>query len=141
ERVHSMKDEKGKIPDDSLKIFYQLLDTTYQYHTLECDAICYEFLNAHYIEIKRLGKDSFVCRTETNIATHSQLILNITKDYCLAQIELNSINSSKRNILYECTGGHIKIVKEKWKNGMMKAEFNFQFFDPANPDKPLFWKG
>lgn len=132
-----MVDEDGRIPDDSLKKYYQLLDTTHYYHTIECDAHCYEFVGTDYIEVQKVGNDTIKCSTLCNSGTHSSLVLNITENTCTPIIELNSF-TPKGKVTFESTGGFIKIDRKEWERGSLKAEFRFTF---ENEDFPMWWEG
>ena len=81
-----------------------------------------------------------ICFTHNNIATHSSLILTIIKDKCIPTIELNSITPTGKKI-YTCKNGHIQIDRNLWKNGILKANFDFVFDHKEDPSKPMYWKG
>lgn len=121
-----MKDENGKIYNDSLKAFYQLVDTSHQFHSIQSDAWTYEWAGTNFITFERVSKDSIVCYTHTNIATHCILNLIIIKDIIKPLIFLNSMvpNDTKT---YPCNGGQIAIDRKLWNKGIVKAEFNFTF--------------
>ncbi|EJF99233.1 hypothetical protein [Flavobacterium sp. F52] len=136
-----MKDENGKIYKDSLAKFYQLVDTTHLFHSIKSKTNIYEWAGANFISVKRISRDTIYCFTNKNIATHSSLILKITKDKCIPEIELNSISVSIGKQIYACKKGVITIDRDLWHNGILKAKFDFIFEHPENPDKPLFWKG
>lgn len=136
-----MKDENGKIYKDSLAKFYQLVDTTHLFHSIKSKTNSYEWTGANFITAKRISRDAIYCFTDKNASTHSCLILKITKDKCIPEIELNSISGSTEKQIYACKKGYIKIDRDLWNNGILKAKFGFIFEDPKNPDRPLFWKG
>jgi len=138
--IDLMQDKDGRILPDSLPAFYKLIDTTHQLHSIQCDAWCYEWAGTDFITVEQPNKDTVFCATQTNAATHCSLILKITNEHCFPQIELNSISLSGQKS-YHCTGGFIKISKELWSQGIMKAAFSFTFDHTENPGKPMFWKG
>lgn len=137
ERCYTMLDSNGIVLKDSSQIFYQLLDTTHQFHTIQCEAECYEWAGTDFIEVIRNKNDSVFCYTTTGLATHCSLQLVIFKNSCTATIDLNSITPDGSAIFY-CTGGNITIDRKLWKKGVMKSEFNFSF---ENGEKPFYWKG
>lgn len=139
ERCQKMLNKYGKIPKDSVKIFYQLLDTTHLFHSIECEAECYEWAGTDFMEVYRTSKDSFYCHTMCDIATHCSLKLEIVKDTCYAIIDLKSV-APDGDATYYCTSGFITIDKKSWEKGIMKAEFSFNF-KPKNPKDPIYWKG
>ncbi len=138
--VDEMKDENGRIYDDSLKAFYQLVDTTHQFHTIKLEAWTYEWAGADFVTATRINKDTVVCFTHNNVATHSSLNLTITKEKCIPTIAFNSITPTGTKI-YICKSGQIKIDRNLWDKGIMKAEFDFIFDHNENPGKPMYWKG
>ena len=140
QRCYAMLDSNGIVLKDSAKIFYQLLDTTHLFHSIQCEAWCYEWAGTDFIEVLRKSKDSIYCFTTTGIATHCSLQLHIIKDICYASIDLNSI-VPKGNAIFYYTNGDITIDKKFWEEGIMKAEFSFNFEHKENPKEPIYWKG
>lgn len=137
----AMMDENGKIKTDSLTAFYKVVDTTRLYHSLESNAWAYEMGEANFITAKKTAKNTIVCASETNIATHSSLHLVLKDDICIPTIELNSISNGGETKKYVCKSGNISIDKEVLKKGILKAEFSFDFVHPENPSQPMYWKG
>src|SRR3989304_7480074 len=138
--IEAMKDSTGRIIKDSITAFFKILDTTHLHHTIECDAWCYEYAGTDFMEVYRKTKDSVYCYTMCTPGTHCSLDLNIVKDNCFASIDLNSITENGQSYYY-CTKGYIKIDKKLWEKGIMKAEFNMDFKNTFDPNKPMFWKG
>lgn len=136
-----MKDKNGRIFDDSLELFYQLVDTIHQFHSIQSDAWCYEWAGATYVTANKLNNDTVVCFTHNNVASHSSLNLTITKDKCTPIIELNCIVSSTDTRIYTCKSGQIQIDKHLWDTGILKVKFDFTFDHKENPNKQMFWKG
>ncbi|MDR1877172.1 MAG: hypothetical protein LBQ84_06065 [Flavobacteriaceae bacterium] len=135
-----MRDKKGKIRDKYLKEYYQLVDTTHIFHTVESEAQCYEWNGTDEIVVKRIDKNTVECYTLCNVATHSSLELTLTNDQCFPKIKLQSVSSSGTHY-YDSKDGYIKIDRPLWDKGIMKAEFHFYFIDPENPEKDMWWKG
>ena len=140
ERCYSMLDSNGIVLKDSSEIFYQLLDTTHQFHTLQCEARCDEWAGADFIEVVRTQKNEVFCYTTTGIATHCSLQFIINQNICTAILDLNSIILDGSAIFY-CIDGNIMIDKQLWKQGIMKAEFHFSFENKEDIHKPFYWKG
>ncbi len=134
-----MIDSSGRIYKDSLNAFYQLVDTTHLYHTIKSEAWCYEWTGTDFIEVKRVSENKVLAKTINNAATHSSLILEIGKDSCSSRIELNSITQSGKKTFY-IKRGRIKIDKQYWKKGILKAKFDFIFDNTTEPAKQMFWK-
>lgn len=108
--------------------------------SMKCEAWCYEFAGCTEIFAKRLSKDSMVCYTLPNEATHSTLHFYIVQDkICQPRIELNSISGTKKT--YACNKGNMKIDKKMFRKEIIKADFEMQFHHDENPSKSMFWKG
>lgn len=140
EGTDQLLDNNGKIRSGKLKAYYELVDTTHQFHSIQCDAWCYEWDGTNIIEAKQINTDSVVCNTMMSMSTHCSLHMCIADDYCYPSIQLASI-AATGNIIYKCIGGYIKIDKECWKKGIVKAEFDFQFYHTEDPNVPMYWKG
>ncbi|NDV70439.1 hypothetical protein [Dysgonomonas sp. 25] len=138
EELSNMLDENMRIPDDSISKYYQLLDTTHYYHTISCDAQSYEFVGTDYIETERVG-DTLRCYTLCNAGTHSSLVLNIVGDKCIPVLDLYSVTPAGE-MTFPSSGGYIKIDKQHWDKGILKAEFRFTF-ENDNGNLPLWWEG
>lgn len=164
DRVYRMKDSTGKIPEDSLKTLYTLLDTSHQFHSIESKAWTYEWAGTDFITAQkqkhhnpgkeidctkavRKSPDTFYCYTAMTPGTHSSLKLIITADSVASYIHLNSIIAKitpegfQNNFYYPCEGGTLTIDKNFWQMGILKAEFDFIFEHPENPQRPMYWKG
>ena len=136
-----MKDENGKIFQDSLASFYRLLDTTHRYQSLQSDTEAPEFMDAPYVQVKRIHKDTVEVISEINASTHSQLKIKIIKDqYVLPTVTLVSMLPTAKNS-YPSLSAQLTIDEKLWKKGVLKAHFNFLFLDEENPNKPIAWKG
>jgi hypothetical protein len=139
EGIEKMMDEKGKISIDSMTAFYKLVDTTHLFHSLQCDAWCYEYAGTNAINVLK-NKDTIECYTQQNAATHCSLKLKLINDDCTPTIELSSI-APDGDKTYTCNGGEIKIDNIALQKDTLKAEFSFTFDHPENPKQPMFWKG
>ena len=137
--IDNMFDEDRRILADSMEAFYQLVDTTHLYHSIESEAMTYEWSGTDFIKAKRIHKDTVICYTMCNAGTHSSLGLVITGNTVRATIELNSITPSGIEIFY-CFAGEMIIDKNFWEQGIIKASFDFKF-DEGNSDMQMYWKG
>ena len=138
--IDNMKDDRGKIYEDSLRAFYKYVDTAHLQHTISSDAWCYEWAGTNFIDVYRMSNDMVFCKTLTNVATHCSLELTIKDDNCVVVIDLASIVAGG-NAKFYCTNGNIIIDKDLWKQGILKATFNLNFGHQENPKKPIYWKG
>jgi|GEM_PF-997044 len=138
--VENMRDENGRIFADSVESYYNLVDTTPLFHSIQSEAETYEWVGTDFITVKRINKDTVNCFTLNNVSTHSSLNLMITGNTVRPTIVLESITSLDATI-YDCSGGKMIIDKNLWKEGVLKASFDFNFIDSENSDKPMYWKG
>jgi len=140
ERLTGMRDKNGKIISDSITSYYQLLDTTHYYRSLQSDAQCYEWAGTDFAFAYWDGSDTLTCLTLCNAATHSSLRLKIINGKCFPQIKLNSItNVGTQHFDYK--EGYIIIDKSLWEKEILKAEFRFDFINPDSTGMPLWWAG
>jgi hypothetical protein len=58
--IDRMKDDNGKIYEDSLNAFYKLVDTTHQFHSINSDAWTYEWAGTNFATAKRINADTIV---------------------------------------------------------------------------------
>ncbi|MFT3679056.1 MAG: hypothetical protein QM791_02215 [Ferruginibacter sp.] len=135
-----MMDSTGKILKDSLTAFYNIVDTSHQSYSIQCNAWCYEWTGTDFIEAVKKATDTVYCYTLLNAATHCSLQLTIIGDKCFTYIDLNSIVKGGR-ARYNCTNGYITVDKSLWKKGIVKAIFSFNFEHKENPGKPIYWNG
>ncbi len=110
------------------------------FHTIDCEAWCYEYDGTRNIEVNRLSNNSFHCFTRQNASTHCSLELEILQDSCFATIVLNSVSPGGR-ITFYCTKGTLLIDRKLMKKGKLKVVFSFDFENKENPEQPIFWKG
>ena len=142
-----MKDSTGRIYQDSLTAFYKIIDTTHQFHSIECDAWCYEYGGTDYIKVVRKTKDTLHCSTPFNVGTHCSLCFEIYEGMCLPGIDMRSVfanrTASGGSTVFPYTNGSIKMDKKLFQKGIMKAEFNINFKNTTDSlhDPAMFWKG
>jgi len=150
EGLENMKDKRGRILKDSLRAFYKILDTSHYYHSIECDAWCYEWAGTDFIDVVKKSPDSFFCSTLYNAGTHCLLQMVIVGDTCYTCIFLNSVVSRHYDSngvawggrsWYYCTAGSITIDKDLWNKGILKASFSFNFEHKEDPKVPIYWNG
>ncbi|MOA06695.1 hypothetical protein D3C78_1263500 [compost metagenome] len=87
-----------------------------------------------------MSVDTVACFTANNAATHTSLNLKIANDKCIPTIELNSITNAGTKT-YSYKRGAIKIDKNMWDKGVLKAEFDFEFNHQESSKEPMYWKG
>jgi len=114
-------------------------DTTHIFHSIESEAWCYEWGGTDYIIAQKINKDTVVCFTECNAATHSSLNLIITKKTVKPTIVLNSISDFGTKT-YNCKSGQMVIDEKLWNQEILKATFDFDFYHTEDLTR-MYWKG
>ena len=137
--IESMFDENRKIIPDSLERFYQYVDTSHNYHTIQSSAQVYEWAGTDFINFRKTNQ-SIIGNTSCNIATHSSLYIEIIGDSVSAWIEFNSITDIKP-LTFPLSNGTITIDKALFNKGIIKAEFDFNFINTLESDFKIWWKG
>lgn len=135
----NMRDENGRIIPDSISKYYQLVDTTHFYHTLQWNRFAND-PESGYITAKSAGDDIITCRTLGG-SDYWTMVLIITGNRCVPILEYHRIDSKTGYIIYNCNEGAIRIDKKLWEKGILKAEFEFTFYDPAYGGKEQVRKG
>jgi hypothetical protein len=139
--IYEMIDSTGRIYEDSLQVFYELVDTSHQYHTLYCESNCNEFSGTNFIEVKKFGTDSLHAFTQNNVSTHCSLqIWLVQKKYITVTSTLNSI-IKEGNVSYVCVDGFIEIEKTAFDNGFFKSSFHFKLVNESHSDDIIWWTG
>jgi len=124
--IDRMKDNTGKIYKDSLKALHKLIDTTHVYHSLKSENKMYEYSGTDYIEFKKLKNGIIKGESQSNVSTHSNLMLELKNDSCTALVYFNSIRDLGVHT-FPLKSGTIKIDKPLFENGIIKAVFDFEF--------------
>lgn len=138
--IYEMKDEYGRIRDEFLTVFYQLVDTTHQYHSILSEAYTYEWAGTDFIRAVRINEDSVICSTYNNAGTHSSLQLVITQNHVDASIVLTSIRHNGSDTFF-CKDGTVKIDRISWQKGILKAIFDLTFDHQMSNKEFMWWKG
>ncbi len=139
ERTWSMKDSTGKIFQDSLAVFYSLVDTAHQHYTLYGEANMYEYAGTDYMDCRMSG-DSIYAETRMGIATHSYLEIVIFGGWCGGVVNFISITDIPPTS-FELVSGFFRLDTNALANGILKGQFHFQFYNHLNPRNELWWKG
>lgn len=138
--VEMMYDHNRQILADSLEAYYNMVDTAHYFHSIESEAMVYEWAGTDFIVARQVHNDTVICHTMNNAATHSSLNLIITGNAVTPTIVLNSITPSGRSTFY-CSHGEITIDKNLWEQGILKAAFDLKFDDQPLFDMQIYWKG
>ena len=139
--INRMKDESGKIYQDSLQAFYKIIDTTHVFHSLKSENRMYEYSGTNFIEFKKQKNGIIKGKSINNVSTHSSLHIELKKNSCNAFVIFNSVRRDIGINIFPLKNGIIKIDKTLFESGIIKAVFNFRFENTLEPENELFWKG
>lgn len=140
EGIENMKDEHGRIYDDSLNAFYQLVDTTHLYHTFQSETSVPGFGESRFMTAKLQGDEMLSCQSENNVSTHTSLNLIIPRrGKCVPIVIQNKISSGSGFNIMEYVDGDIIIDQSQWNQGILKAKFDYTFKN--NRNETFFWRG
>ncbi len=143
--IDRMKDEQGRIFDDSLSTFYSIIDTTHRHFTHEGIVRTFEYGECNHASAKELCGKIHV-QTEVNVSTHTSLHIvfdseiNTETEFKIYLI-YNGIRNTKP-IVYLAQSGTLEISKKMFKEGIIKMSFDLKFDDISNnPEFEQTWKG
>ncbi len=140
QRCYGMLDDNGIVLNDSAAIFYALLDTTYMYHTIKCNAWCYEYAGTDFITVTRKTNDTISCYTLCDVATHSYLQFELIDGSCYPKLVLKSIVRGN-DATFLCKKGTMTIDRNAWAKGILKAYFHFDFDHQNTQEQNMYWSG
>lgn len=144
--IDALKDDQGRIYDDSLTKFYTIIDTTHRYFTHEGIVRAYEYGECHYAQAK-IFEGKIIVDTEMNISTHSSLHIEIDSNSepklkPKARIDFNSIRASSGPIMFNAIRGKIEISKIAYEKGFIQLRVDLEFQHLSNDERgPQTWKG
>ncbi len=140
--IYQMK-ISGKIIKDSLERFYELVDTSHQYHSMKAEVSCYEYGYAPFMKVVQQKDGTLILESAMNVATHCYLHIEIKDGIVKAVVILNSITNRPdgKTVFKLKDGGSIKIDQKVIKKGYLKAKFDLEFENHLEESKPIFWKG
>lgn len=134
-----MRNENGRIIPDSIARYYQLIDTTHLYHSIEWGMFTSD-PELGYISAESVSDDIVNCRTLVG-ADYWTMVLIITGNRCIPVLEYYRIDSKIGRIIYNCNKGTIRIDKKLWEQDILKAEFDLTFYDPTYGGREEVRKG
>lgn len=140
EGTEKMLTDDGSVKKEFLNTYYKYVDTSHLKHSIQSEAWCYEWAGTDFIDVFKKTSDTIVCKTKMNAATHCSLRIAIIQNKAYATIELKSV-AKGGEIVYTCKSGIMRIEKEIFKKGILKADFDFTFDNPEDQKRTIFWRG
>ncbi|MDG1332596.1 MAG: hypothetical protein P8P74_09720 [Crocinitomicaceae bacterium] len=142
--IDRMKDDQGRIYDDSLTAFYSYVDTTHHHYTHEGTAKSYGFEECHYASAKvLLGKVHI--QTHVNMSTHTSLhiVFDPNEAFEKRTFKIYLIYNSIRNVprqYFIALNGNVEISKKKFDEGIIQMKFDL-VFQSEGEDELQSWEG
>ena len=138
--INRMKDETGEIYKDSLTKYYKIIDTTHIFHSIKSEAKVYENTVYDHMEFKKMKNGGIKGETINNVSGYSHLHIKLENEYCYAWNDFKSFRDLGNHI-FNLKSGKILIDKSLFQQGIIKAEFEFNFKNTLELKKKLSWKG
>lgn len=130
----------GRIIEDSIKAYYELIDTTHFHHTMQSKAEMYEWTGCDYIYVSRDSNMRISAETVITPGSHSTLHFQINRDKAKIWAHYNSIaNVQPRN--FSLKSGFIKVERQAFERDTIKAQFDLTFSNTLESDVALSWSG
>lgn len=139
QKSRNILDSMGRIPQDSISKYYQLIDTNHYYHTFQSKTNCYEWGTSNFIHFNKRQKTIYGY-SELNESTHCTLKLILHDHRINAWIEYNSVANAK-NYIFPLKAGKFILDKNYFKKGVLKAKFKLHFINKKEHNKPIQWEG
>lgn len=139
DRVQKMMDDEGLILSDSTDMYYQIIDSTRKYHTLESRSTLYDWKPSNFIKVRRYGNFVLEGSVIQDSISNCSLFFRIKDDYLTAWAYHKPIKGLSK--IFRLNGGKIFLDREAFDKGIFKATFSFTFENDVNSLKALFWSG
>lgn len=128
--IDILKDNEGRIYDDSLAKFYSIVDTSHLHYTYEGTTNAIAYGECHYAKATKVNGKIHI-QTMMNISTHSALHIILDpakKDDPLIRVYIiyNSIRAEKSK-LYRAVNGEIDMIQRKLAEGIVHMRFDLDF--------------
>lgn len=139
ERVQKMMDEEGLILSDSTDVYYQIIDSTRKYHSLESRSTLYDWKPSNFIKVRRYGNFVLEGSVIQDSTSNCNLFFRIKDNYLTTWAYHKPINGATK--IFHLNGGKMFLDKEAFDKGIFKATFSFTFENDINSLKALYWSG
>lgn len=139
DRVQKMMDEEGLIISDSTDAYYQIVDSTRKYHTLESRSTLYDWKPSNFIKVRRYGNFVLEGSVIQDSSSNCSLFFRIKDSYLTAWAYHKHDKGEFK--IFRLNGGKFFLDTEAFDKGIFKATFSFTFDNDINSLKPLFWSG
>ena len=138
-RVQKMMDEDGLIISDSTDAYYQIVDSTRKYHTLESRSTLSDWKPSNFINVRKYGNFTIEGSVIADSTSKCSVFFRIKDNYLTAWAYHKPDKGSSK--IFRLNGGKIFLDDAAFAKGIFKATFSFTFENEINSLKPLFWSG
>jgi hypothetical protein len=139
ERVQKMMNDDGLILGDSTDVYYQLVDSTRKYHTLESRSTLVDWKPSNFIKVRKYGSFILEGSVLADSTSNCSVFFRIKDNFLTAWAYHKSDNGISK--IFRLNGGKIFLDDEAFSKGIFKATFSFTFENEVNSLKPLYWSG
>jgi hypothetical protein len=136
-RAQKMLDKRKKIISDSMNVFYQLIDSTRHYYSLESRSSIINLNENHFIEVKKYGDFIIEGFTKSDDSSQCSLFFRMKDNYITSWIYQKKESGIK---IFELKEGKFFADKSAFEMGILKANFSF-VYQSENSFKAIYWSG
>lgn len=139
ERVQKMMSDDGLIISDSTDTYYQIVDSTRKYHTLESRSTLTDWKPSNFIKVRKYGNFIVEGSVLADSTSKCSVFFRIKDNFLTAWAYHKSDNG--KSTIFRLNGGKIFLDDAAFSKGIFKATFSFTFENEVNSLKPLYWSG
>jgi hypothetical protein len=139
ERVQKMMNDDGLIISDSTDTYYQIVDSTRKYHTLESRSTLTDWKPSNFIKVRKYGNFIVEGSVLADSTSKCSVFFRIKDNFLTAWAYHKSDNG--KSTIFRLNGGKIFMDDAAFSKGIFKATFSFTFENEVNSLKPLYWSG
>lgn len=136
-RAEKMLDKRRKISSDSINVFYDLIDSTRHYYSLNSRSTLTNLKENRFVMIKKYGDFTIEGVTKNQDGINCSLFFRIKDDLITSWIYIKKTEGTK---IYKLKEGKFFADKSAYDSGILKANFSF-VYESENSLKPIYWSG
>ena len=137
QRAEKMLDKRRKIYADSINVFYQLIDSTRHYYSLNSRSTLTNLNEDRFVLIKKYGDFTIEGVAKNQDGINCSLFFRIKDDLITSWIYIKKSEDIK---IYKLKEGKFFADKSAFDRGILKANFSF-VYESGNSLKPIYWSG
>ncbi len=134
EEAYKLMTDSGKVYEDSLESFYNIIDTSHLHYSLSSKTNSIGYSNSDFISFRIDSEEKILGASQTNASGYSRLFIELSEDSCTAWIEYRSIYNTDIE-LFRLVKGSIKIDQSSYERGIIRGVFDFVFTEN------YYWEG